>query len=263
MDQAKLLYKIARFNMSKVLVYPWEIGAFFTRRIISAIFLIIFWFAVANGSSNTLNFKHLVAYFLVSGAVQNIIFSNGWPFGKKMYRMIKNGEFSNYLIKPISIIPFLFFGFLGENWMAVAFSVVSFSIGIIILPPAGIFNILLFLIFLFLALIFSLSINLFLACASFHIVEISGIKNSIDHVREVLSGSLIPLTLFPIFIRQIVMFSPFPLLAFTPTYVLQNSIPLQELFQILAVSLFWSFGLFALMMLFWKKSLKHYEGVGI
>ncbi len=263
MDQKLLLLETAKFNMLKVFAYPWEIGAFFIRQIITLCFLAIFWFVVAKESTTVLSFRQLIAYFLVSSAVQNIIFSNWWPFGSYVYKMAKRGDLSNYLIKPVSTIPFLFFSYLGSSWMLVLYSIVSIIAGVFIVHPTSIINVLLFLVFLVLAFILSLSINIFLASISFYFTEIGGIKNSLNHVRKVFSGALIPLTLFPVFLRQVAMLSPFPLLAFTPTYVLQNTLPMHELLQIFAVSAVWSLGSFVLVMKFWKKALKHYEGVGI
>ena len=263
MNQLALLLDIARFNVMKSLAYPWELAAFFARKIIYLLFLSFFWFAVSKSSSTALNFKQLIAYFLLSTAVLNLVFANSSPFAKYIFRRIRNGDLSNFLIRPLPTISFLFSSFFGENLMNIVYAFITTAISIVLVPPHGILNLALFVVFIVFALFTSISINILIASLSFYFVEVNGIKNSFDHIRTILSGSIIPLTMFPPAISKIVMYTPFPLLAFTPTYVLQNSLPIYEILQMLLVAVVWSSGLFALMLLAWNKSIKRYEGVGI
>ena len=263
MNQFKLLSDIARFNMMKGLAYPWELSAFFLRKFIYLLFLSFFWLAVSRSTEGALNFRQLIAYFLLSSAVTNLIFSNSTPFGRYIYRKIRNGELSNFLIKPISTVPFLFFSFIGENWMNIFYALISATIAIIMIPPPGILNVVFFLVFIVLAFFVSFALNILIATLSFYFVEVAGIRNSFDHVRTIQSGSLIPLTMFPIMIKQVVMFTPFPLLAFIPTYTLQNPIQMWETLQMISISVAWASGLTVIMSVVWRKSLKKYEGVGI
>lgn len=261
--QIKLLKEVIKFNALKILAYPWEWVAFFFQRFISLSFLALFWFAVAKSSSVAVSFRELIAYFLVAGAVRDLVFANDTKFGRSIMLMIKSGEISNYLVKPVSIIPFLFSTFAGQTWMAIVYAIVTLIAGLIILPPAGIINILFFVIFLIFAFCISLSFNLFVAIVSFYIIEANGIRNMFNHVTRILSGTLIPLTLFPPALKWIIMLTPFPIVAFTPAYVLQNNLVLSELTSLFIVSLVWAVGLLIFILMFWRRSLRRYEGVGI
>ncbi|MCX6738558.1 MAG: ABC-2 family transporter protein [Candidatus Parcubacteria bacterium] len=261
--QTKLLLEVAKFNALKMLAYPWELVAFFIQRFIGLSFLAIFWFAVAQSSSTVLDFRHLIAYFLISSAVRDLTFSYETKFGREIMRMVKKGEISNYLIKPVPSIPFLFSAFAGQTWMALLYSAVAMIAGLIILPPTGMINFFSFFVFLILAFFVSISFNLFVAILSFYVVEANGIRNMFNHIIRILSGALIPLTLFPEVLRNITLLSPFPLLAFTPTYVLQNTLPWQDITQLFLVSSAWAIGLSLIASFLWKKALKKYEGVGI
>lgn len=261
--QTKLLFEVVRFNALKMLAYPWELVAFFIQRFVGLFFLALFWFAVAQSSPTLLDFRHLIAYFLISSAVRDLTFSYETKFGNSVLKMVKSGEITNYLIKPVSTIPFLFFGFAGQTWMSLVYSALALIAGLIILPPVGIINYIAFIVFCTLSFFVSMSINLFVAIIGFHVVEASGIRNMTNHIIRILSGALIPLTLFPETARVFVLLSPFPLLAFTPTYVLQNTLSWNELTQLFFISAFWAIALLFTMIFFWKRALKKYEGIGI
>jgi len=261
--QLKLLFEVAKFNALKMLAYPWELVAFFIQRFLGLLFLAIFWFAVSQSSTTLQSFHSLIAYFLVSSAVRDLTFSYELKFGREIQRMVKSGEITNYLIKPVPAIPFLFFAYAGQTWMSLIYSACALIAGIILLPPLSVINFIAFIMFLVLAFIVSISFNLFMAIISFYVVEAQGIRNMFNHVIRVLSGALIPLTLFPGTLRYFTLLSPFPLFAFTPTYVLQNTLPWNELGYLFAVSLGWAIGLFLIMSYLWRRALKQYEGIGI
>lgn len=260
--QAKLFIEVAKFNASEMLAYPWELVGFLAQRVISLSFLALFWYAVSQSSTSIQGFKSLIAYFLVSSAIREVTFSQ-LKFGKKLMNIIKNGEISNYLIKPLPSVSFLFFAFLGKCWMFVVYSVCSVTIGLIILPPQNFSNVIAFVIFLVLSLVVSLSFNILTAIMAFYLVEASGIRNVFLHIIRILSGAIIPLTFFPNPIYNLIILSPFPLLAFTPTYVLQNTLATNELLRLFAISMSWAIGLSIISVWAWRKALRRYDGVGI
>ena len=261
--KVSLLWHVVKFNFLKVIAYPWEWIAFFAQRIVFYSLLLIFWFAVAQSSANALNFRSLVAYFLIASSVREVTFAYQTKMGRDTMRYIQYGDLNNYLIKPVPTIPFLFFSYIGQNWMPIAYSAFAIVAGVIILPPVSIINILEFIAFLILAFMVSISFNLFVAILGFHMIEANGLRNAFNHTAEIFSGILIPMTFFPGIFRTIVMYSPFPIVAFTPAYVLQNSLKFGEVFTLFAVSLAWAAGLLFLMVRWWKWSLRKYEGVGI
>lgn len=263
LHNSKLLWDVAKFNALKTFAYPWDGVAFFIQRFIGLSFLAIFWFAVARSSGVALNFRQLIAYFLVATAVRDLTFASETRIGKEIMRLIKYGEISNYLIKPISTIPFLFSTYAGQMWVMIVYALAALSLGIFIAPPASWVNIAAFLVFIILAFLIAVSFNFFVAIISFHVVEASGIRNVFNHIAQILSGVLIPLTFFPATIRSVVALSPFPAVAFTPAYVLQNSLATAELLRLFAIDLAWAAGLLFLVYFFWKRSLRQYEGVGI
>lgn len=259
----KLYLAIIKFNWLKILSYPFEIIAFFACRFAALGFLALFWYAVARSSGGAMDFRPLVAYFLVAAAVKDLTFSTDTKFGKAIQVLIKGGDISNYFIKPTRTVPFLLSAFIGENGMGLIYALISLTLGLIILPPLGLINILSFLVFLIFAFVVSVCFNLLIGMLSFYFTEADGFRNAINHVIKILSGALIPLNLFPFWMKGVILLLPFPALIFTPTYVLQNTLSLIELSSFFITALVWSIILIIITRYLWRYSLKHYEGVGI
>lgn len=259
----KLYFATAKFNWSKVLSYPFEIMAFIIGRLFGLGFLVLFWYAAAKSFTTPVDFQSLIAYFLVANAVKDFTFGTDLRFGQTIQRQIKSGEINNYLVKPVKVIPFLFSTHLGTNGLNLIYAMASLLVGLILAPPLTWLNVVGFLIFLILALPISLSFNTLVGLISFHSSEGSGFRNASAHVVRVLSGAVVPLNLFPDFWRQILYWSPFPAVAFSPAYVLQNQMPIMTVATLFVSALGWSILLLGLTVLVWRYSLKKYEGIGI
>lgn len=258
-----LYWEVIKFNFSKMLAYPWEMAAFFTGRIIGLGFLAIFWFAVAKSNPGMFDFRQLLAYFLIVSAVKELTISTELWLGRDIQTSIKRGEINNILIKPVKEIKFLTASFIGWNGLAFLYAIIAFFLGIKIFPPKSIINFAGFILFALVAFLISVSINVYVGILSFYSPEARGILSMVGHIIKILSGSLIPLIYFPDFFKKIVILMPFPSLAFTPVYVLQNQVSKGEFIYLLLIAIFWAIFLYVSSNYLWKKSLKNYEGVGI
>jgi ABC-2 type transport system permease protein len=259
----KLYLSVIKFNWLKILAYPIEIIAFFASRFIALGFLALFWYAIANSSSGSLDFRPLIAYFFLTAGIRELTFGNDSRFGRFIQQLIIRGEINNYFIKPIRTVPFLFCSFAGETWMSIAYALITMAIGLVILPPLSLINVIGFLIFLTLAFIISICFNVLIGIVSFYSPEAGGFRNAFNHVNKILSGSIVPLNLFPENVRWFLLFLPFSSVLFTPAYVLQNQLAWPELFSFLATAIFWSISLVGLTRYLWSRSVKNYEGIGI
>jgi ABC-2 type transport system permease protein len=107
------------------------------------------------------------------------------------------------------------------------------------------------------------SINRVIGSLAFYTAEGSSIKNAYTHLYRVLSGEFIPLIYFPELLQKILIFTPFPHLLFTPTFILINKNTPLDIPIFFATSLIWTVVLHFGSVALWKKSLKNYEGIGI
>ena len=93
--------------------------------------------------------------------------------------------------------------------------------------------------------------------------DASGIKNSLDHVVRIFSGTLVPIYLFPENIKAFVKLSPFPAMIYSTANALTTDFINRSVVQELSVAVFWSFVMGILSYKFWVYSIKKYEAVGI
>lgn len=82
--------------------------------------------------------------------------------------------------------------------------------------------------------------------ASFRLRNAAGLAHLKATIISVFSGSLIPLDLYPGFLRPLVLALPFQGMSHTPANLFTERIPLEHLWQPLAVQAAWAVGLFLL-----------------
>jgi ABC-2 type transport system permease protein len=259
----KMYYQIAKFNALIWVTYPLSIITTILSKVVTLGFLIMLWQLIAKGSSKNINLEELSAYFLISDSISTITMAYSTWLGKSIRKMIKRGEINQYLVKPINLVPFIYSYVLGAKLIQILLALLSFIIGIIILPPHSFVSVFIFILSILLAFAISFAFNLFEGTLAFITAEATGIKNAIRHVVRIFSGKAIPLTFFPKSIYNIAIFSPFPSMIYAPTVALKTKELNSEVFQSLIIALFWAITLNLITQKLWRKYLKLYEGVGI
>jgi ABC-2 type transport system permease protein len=259
----RIYWDIIRFSFLRFFAYPWEIVASILKRVVEILFLILFWSLVVKGSGGQINISQIVSYFFISMGIRDLVMSHWGPFGGEIGNDIKSGDINKYLIKPVSIIPTLYSLAFGRNGMRVLLALINLIIGIVIFPPKNFISIILFLIFFILAWWVSFAYNLFQGTLYFHLTDAYGVRNALNNFIRVFSGEMIPLFLFPYTLGQIVRFTPFPSMVYGPTIALSTSIIDQGVVINLGIAVFWAVLLNILAYLFWKRSIKNYEAIGI
>lgn len=256
-------FEIFKFSYLNELAYPAEIVFFVIRKFISLGFLILFWYVIAQSNPDIFAFKQIISYFLISEAVADLSFVAEGRFGREIQKVIKAGSLSNVLIKPVNTLYFLYTMFIGGRTTVTAYSVLTLLFGIVLFPPKSLINIPLFLVSLILTAAAGAGINTLIGVVGFYSPEASSIKNIFVHISRVFSGALVPLTYFPKAISTFVKFTPFPVLSFYPTTILQSGGLNQQTYQMLLLSLIWAILLLWLASVSWKKAIKNFDGVGI
>jgi len=259
----KLYWKVIRFNFSKFSMYPSEFIAYLLSRFIDLSMIGIFWYVVSLANPTLINFKTILAYFLIMDGLKNIMYSYESRLSKYFQEVIENGDLSNYLIKPISIIPYLTFSYTGGDWINYIYSFFIIVAGFLIMPFPSLINIFFCLLFMVTGTIIALNINILIASLNFYNPNADGIRNGINHILRIFSGSMMPISLFPSILKNILLLSPFPATAFMPVYILQTKLPLNTVLQYFLITVIWSIILTILTNKIWNHSLKHYESVGI
>lgn len=259
----RLVASVLRFSVIQEYTYPVEIVAFIVRKLILLGFQMLFWLVISKTNPAIFTFKQILAYFLISGAVQDLAFVSHTRLGRDIQKMIKAGSLSNYLIKPVDTLRFLYVSFIGGQTSVTLFALVSLALGIYLLPPEHAAGYLLFPVSLLLTAVAGAGVNILIATIGFFSPEAGSIQNMYDHISNILSGQLVPLSYFPGLIKTVALVTPFPIFAYYPTIILQHGSFTKETYVMLGLSLFWAVALLAVSNVLWKKAVKNYDGVGI
>lgn len=259
-----LLYaRVAWFNFATYLAYPFEMMAAFVRPFITLGYTLLFWGIVAASSNGAINFRQIVAYFLVAVALSNALLLNNLRFGSLIARAIKNGDISYPLIRPVHVPFFYAASRIGGLGMTYVVSAIFLLTGLILQPPASLWSLLMFVAFLVPAVVISYSLNLLIGVLAFYFTEAENMRFVFNHIMNVFAGTMVPLTLFPSTLKVLALALPFAGTVFGPTQALRTAIPTGEMVLELAITCAWAVVLFIAISKAWRYSLRQYEAVGI
>lgn len=259
-----MLYpEIIRFSFLRFLNYPYEIIAAVLRVIIEITFLIYFWTLYSTHASHSLGVTGYASYFLIAVGINDLVMAQFGKFAGILGDEIKTGKISNWIIKPVAILPTYYMLALGKTGMNKIISVCCIGLGLIIQPPGNVLSLVLFLFFLIQAVIISYAYNIVVATVFFHTGDAKGIRNAINQMVGIFSGLLIPISLFPNPLQQIVKYSPFPWMVFGPINGLRTTSLQSGILHDIVIVCFWSVMLNVLAYTVWSWSIKKYEAIGI
>jgi ABC-2 type transport system permease protein len=257
----QLYSRVALFNFGTYLTYPFELFALSIRPVVDLGFRLLFWGIVAASAPGVVNLHSIIAYFLVATALSYIVF--GMKFGSWLAKGIKSGSMNADLVRPTNILPYNFAAMLGGMGVTYAVAAVFLTAGLILAPPASWLAVLLFLAYMPMAIAISYGLNVLIGTVAFYTTEAGGIKNVAAHITNVFSGAIIPLSLFPHTIKNVVLLLPFATEVYGPVQALRVTHMTAAIWGGLAVGLMWAVGLLALGSWAWHQGLKHYDAIGI
>lgn len=227
------------------------------------VFLIYFWSLFSQQSSNSLGVLGFASYFLIASGINELVMAQWGKFGAGLGDAIRTGAISNYLIKPLSILPAIYMTAVGKNGLNKLLAVITIAMGLIIQPPQNIVAVLLFIIFFINAVLIAYAVNIIDGTIFFHSADAKGIRSASNHIIGIFSGILVPISLFPDYLRWIVKLTPFPWMVFGPVNALKTTMITQDVLVDILVVIFWSIALNGSAYLFWSWSIKKYEAIGI
>jgi len=178
---------------------------------------------------------------------------------------VREGKFSSILTKPTEIQKYIFFrdtgeivfGFLFMTLPAIAGAAFLFHI-----PLPNMFVFASFLISVILSYMVSFSIA-FIAGLSVFWTEFSqGVIRFKDIVQNFFSGAIIPIYIFPEFLKSIAFILPFHVIVDTPVSIFIGKISGVEIITSILYQLLWSIALIAIGYIILKHAVKRYGAQG-
>lgn len=182
---------------------------------------------------------------------------------------VSRGDLNNYLVKPVNYFKYWFTRDISSKVLNIGFAIVETILLYIILKPPFFFQtnpiyILGFMLSVAVAMLIFF-ITLFITSSiSFWFPELAWGSHFLvtTIIVEFLSGALFPLDVLPLYIQNILNYTPFPYLIFFPVQVYLGKISLYQFSRGLLLSLFWVIVLWVVMNKVWEKGLKAYQAYG-
>ncbi|MEK7188389.1 MAG: ABC-2 family transporter protein [Patescibacteria group bacterium] len=181
---------------------------------------------------------------------------------------ISRGEFANYLIKPVSYFKYWFTRDLSSKALNILFAIFEFSLLFIILQPSffmqtNLIYVIFFLLSLVIAiLIYFLLVLLFSSFPFWYPEQAWGSIFLLFIFTEFLGGGMFPLDILPKNIQNILSFTPFPHLLFSPIQIYLGKLELGGSLKALSLSMIWVIILAFFVNKLWERGLKNYKSEG-
>lgn len=176
---------------------------------------------------------------------------------------IRLGRISSYLIYPFNFWEFHTASFLAFQaiQVCIALATVGMAWALGILHTLALEPFLKGLGVCFFVSFFWFSIQYFIGLLAFWLEETWVMRALFGIIATFLSGGIIPMELFPPWLSQALMKTPFPYLTYFPIKVFQGEV--QHISEGISQILLWAILLWAVNTILWKRGLRLYSGAGM
>lgn len=205
-----------------------------------------------------MNYTDMVHYSLVSILFNQI---RGGNLDFELVEMIRSGNLSNYLLRPVSVVEFVYLRGLAAKLVIAAFGItLGFGIGIWfgMSPDRLLWS-------MFLALLGNIihyQLSATLATVAFYWEEAYSILMVKNILVQLLSGELIPLNLFPQSLHWIWKSTPFYLYVYGPAQFALGHWSYDYFFSQVAVATVWVILGSLMLKISWNLAIKKYLSLG-
>jgi viologen exporter family transport system permease protein len=255
-------FGIALSSVKEKLVYRFDFFLSLVTSLISMVLLVYLWRAIyANSTSLGYTREGLLTYVClgqafnfarIGGAQRRLLF--------RVNGSLRTGNIVFDLLRPTDYQAMQFSEVAGQfvaemlliNLPAYVFALVIFGIA----PPASAGAAAGFALSLLGAFLVSFSLDFLLMILAFWTFAVQGIIYARRAAIELLAGSIIPLSLFPDWLRTIALVLPFQGLAYTPISIYLGDIRGAAIWWSFLVQLGWAVALAVLTRLVWLRALR-------
>lgn len=200
-----------------------------------------------------MSFPQMVTYVAVGWTIRSMYFNN---IDSQMASDILEGNISMVMLKPVSIQWMYISRALGESAfrliMLTAPTAVVVALIFPLTPPASVAHFLAFLLSVVASILLVAAINFIVGACAVSLKSILGLLRAKFWMQELLSGLLVPITLFPSPLREISGLLPFQHIGFTPLMIYLGRMSWAEIGRAFLLEWFWVVLLLGFGAWFWR-----------
>lgn len=228
------------------------------------------WKAVYESSGQAviggLTFDQMIIYLVISLITFYALWDDANTF---LAAQVRDGNFSSYLLKPLSYLRFAFMWKVGHRLMAIVLEFIPVLLLMLVVFGSSMFvnaNWIAYIAQLLIAFIASFLTNFIMGLLAFWFVRVHGFMSLYRMVSGLLAGIMFPLSLYPQVIQKILLFTPFPFIAYVPARIFFGEVVLGGVtfssLQIFLYGLVHCVLLFVLAKALYKVAIRRFQGVG-
>ena len=215
------------------------------------------WRAVFQHSTTVvgLSLPEMITYVAVGWTIRSFYFND---IDRDIAAQVQEGRLAMNLIRPINFQTAMVFDAAGQSLFRAVLFTLPIGVVVTILfhvrPPASPAAAALFLVSAVLSFFLVAGLNFLVGLIAIRTKSIMGILRAKYLVLELLSGLLIPTTLFPEPLRSILLASPFPHINFTPATLYLGKVTGAAAAKMVLAQAAWTIALLVLGQWVWVRS---------
>ena len=220
---------------------------------------------VADATVATYTLAQMISYYLMVTIVDALTAVNedDWQIAAD----IKDGNISQFLLKPVDYLTFRLCLFLSGRLTYLAVAVIPLALFFFWLRayfvlPADATTLGWFAVSLVLTAFLQFFISYSMAMLAFWVLEVSTFIFILFAFEYIASGHLFPLDLLPPALERLLYFTPFPYQLYFPVGIYMGKVTGAELAQGLLIQFAWVIAAYVLARFAWSRGIKKYSAVG-
>ncbi len=210
-------------------------------------------------------FHGMLSYYIVSSFLSQLEMSDG--ISGEIHARIRNGTFSKYMVIPVGIEKYFMAMELGVVLFYLTFDLLAAAVWVVIFRIRFVFTtdwkiLLCAVAMAVLGMVFMVQLNYFLGLLTLKYQGIDTFLMIKNNLAALVTGTIVPLALFPEIIVKAMRLLPFYYVTYLPSMLLTGMLR-EEAFQGLLILFCWCVAMQILIYVVWEKSRRKYDGVGI
>lgn len=261
----KKYFVLFKTNWQSLSTYRGDLVVFVLSTCILPLVALLIWRAASVNNNLAYNQKELTSYFLAVIFVKQLTYSWAAYF---VGEDILTGNFSSYLIRPITILEQYMMNNISEKVfklfiLLIILSIISFwMLGKPLQIPENPVIFLALIISISLGLLISLLMTIIVGLTTFWTHEQDFLRYLLGSFETVFSGLMVPIIFLPTLLQQIATFLPFKYSISFPAEIYLGKLTTGQILSGLAIQALWTIGLYFVYKVIYRNGIKLYQGYG-
>lgn len=260
-----LFWSFLRLNLQNTLAYPIMIAIWMFESVFLPFVMLFVWLTAMEGESGLASSRQqIINFYLLFPIIYTYIGS--WH-GIFLGRYIKDGFINSRLLKPIPIWLYNVGNNIGEKLIKTFFIVpiLLVMMWLFNLTPSlsmGVRELSLFSITFIMAAVLAYLFETMIGELAFWTSEISGIRDFEKIMAFIFGGEVIPVFLFPPFLKVVGSLLPFRYYISFPAEVLSGALSTPQILEGIGIQVVWVAVLSMVTIWLWRTGIKRYGAIG-